>query len=45
MKEKLRALLDARTTWATIGLVAGTLWGTVGVQIVNAVGNVVMAIL
>ena len=45
MKEKLRALFDARTTWAALGLVAGTIWGGVGVHIVNTIGAVVMAVL
>ena len=45
MKDKLKALFDARTTWATIGVVAGTIWGHAAVQIVDAVGYVIMAIL
>lgn len=43
--QKIKALLDLRTTWATIGLVAGSLFGETGSTIANAVGVAVMAIL
>lgn len=45
MKEKLKALFDARSTWATIGVVAGGLLGQKAVAIVAGLGELVMAIL
>lgn len=45
MKEKLRALFDARSTWAAIGVAVGSLFGEQAAHTVNAVGAVVMAIL
>lgn len=45
MKEKLKALLDSKTTWATLGVVAGTLLGDKAAMIVNALGSLVMTII
>lgn len=44
MKEKLKELFDSRTTWATLGVVAGA-FGTKAGAVVNALGVFVMAIL
>ncbi|WP_195742081.1 hypothetical protein [Methylobacillus flagellatus] len=45
MREKLKALFDARSTWAAIGVAAGAIFGEQAANTVNAVGAVVMAIL
>lgn len=45
MKDKLKALLDSKTTWATLGVVAGTLLGDKAAMIVNALGSLVMTII
>lgn len=43
--QKIKALLDLRTTWATIGIIAGSLFGDTGSTIANALGVAVMAVL
>lgn len=45
MKQKLKDLFDSRTTWATIGVFAGSLFGDKVALIINGVGAVVMAVL
>lgn len=45
MKEKLRALLDSKTTWATIGVLFGSLLGEKAAAIANSIGTLVMVIL
>jgi hypothetical protein len=45
MKERIKAILDNRATWATIGVFAGSLLGEKAVLIINGVGALVMAIL
>lgn len=45
MKDKLRAVFDSKTTWLTLGVVAGSLFGETGQQVVNALGLAVMAVL
>jgi hypothetical protein len=45
MKDKLKALFDNKLTWATIGTVAGSLFGSEIATTVNALGVFVMAVL
>jgi hypothetical protein len=42
---KIKELLDLRATWATIGLIAGSLFGEQGAAVANALGLAVMAVL
>ena len=42
---KLKALFDSKTTWLTMGVIAGSLFGETGATVVNALGIAVMAIL
>lgn len=42
---KLKAILDNKATWATIGMFAGSLFGARVADIINAVGSAVMVIL
>lgn len=43
--QKLKDLFDSKTTWATIGIIAGSLFGGHGAEIANAIGAAVMVIL
>lgn len=45
MKEKLKAILDSKATWTTLGIFAGSLLGDKALLIVNGVGALVMAVL
>jgi hypothetical protein len=45
MKDKLRNLFDARTTWAVLGTFAGTMFGENVAAAVNAFGVFVMAVI
>jgi len=45
MKDKLKALFDSRTTWTTIGVLAGTLFGDKAATVANGLGAVVMALI
>ncbi len=45
MKEKLKEIFDSRVTWTMLGSFAGAVLGQKGVEVVNAVGSLVMAIL
>lgn len=43
MKDKFKALFDSKTTWATLGIFAGSLLGEKAAAIVNGLGVLVMA--
>lgn len=45
MKEKLKSLFDSKTTWATIGVLFGSLLGEKAAAIANSLGALVMVIL
>lgn len=45
MKEKLKALFDSKATWATFGVVVGSLFGEKAAAIANSIGTLVMVIL
>lgn len=45
MKEKLKEIFDSRVTWTMIGSFAGAFLGQNGVEVVNAIGYFVMAVL
>lgn len=45
MKDKIKAVFDSRITWGFIGTLAGTFGGDQAVNIANALGSFVMAIL
>lgn len=45
MKEKIKAILDNRGLWTTIGVVIGASLGEKAAAISNAVGALVMAVL
>jgi len=45
MGNKLKTFFDSKTTWLTIGTVAGSLFGTDIANTVNALGVLVMAVL
>jgi hypothetical protein len=43
MKDKLKALFDSKATWATFGVLAGSLLGEKAAAIVQGLGVLVMA--
>ncbi len=45
MAEKLKAIFDSKMTWASIGAVAGTVFGDQAAAVVSAVGALVMTVL
>lgn len=45
MKEKLKAIFDAKPTWAAIAYMGGSLFGEPGRALVDGVGLFVMALL
>ena len=45
MKDKIFELLDKKGTWATFGIIAGSLFGTKAAEIVQGVGLAVMALI
>lgn len=45
MKARLKAILDSKATWTTIGIFAGSLLGQKASMIVAGLGEFIMAIL
>lgn len=43
MKEKLKALLDNKATWAGLGIFTGTILGEKAAAIVQGLGALIMA--
>lgn len=43
MKQKLKQFFDAKTTWGTLGIFAGTMLGDKAAAIVQGLGALVMA--
>jgi len=43
--DKLKQLLDMKTTWATIGILTGTIFGEQAATAMNAFGAFVMVLL
>jgi hypothetical protein len=43
--EKLKAILDNKTTWLTMGTFVGAMFGEKVAEVFGAVGSLVMAIL
>lgn len=44
-RKKWVIFLDSKATWAAFGLAAGTFFGDTGLNVINAVGMAVMAVL
>jgi hypothetical protein len=45
MWEKVKAVLDSKSTWLTVGAVAGSVFGQKALEIVSGFGQLVMAII